>query len=115
MRPLPPFPQAARGLRGPLEVIGFEPEPDGDAIRAGDYEESIRRIRVGTTFAPEYRWLVFYHELVHAALQDSGLHNLLKPKMQEALCDAIGSALLRYEFGDRLDPETPDAPEEAFL
>ena len=36
---------------------------------------------------------VLYHELVHAMLDNSGLTHMLKPKLEEAICNAIGNGI----------------------
>jgi hypothetical protein len=38
-----------------------------------------------------------YHELTHAAIYDSGQHNLLSEEGNEALCDMMAMARLREE------------------
>lgn len=35
----------------------------------------------------------FWHEAIHYALFDSGVHNVLQGKQEEAVCDAVGSFL----------------------
>jgi len=108
----PPLPQVVTLPRGPVRLEDFDAPGDMETgRRMGDYDESTRLIRVARDAEPHYRALVFYHEVVHVALQDSGLHNLLKPKMQEAICDAVATALLRMLHDDRQDPDSSDAPE----
>lgn len=41
---------------------------------------------------------VFYHEITHFALYDAGVHNVLSEVKIEAVCDAVGLALLHARF-----------------
>ncbi len=58
---------------------------------------------IGTIVTPrgEYTYETYYengvlwHEWTHAMLQDSGLANGLNHELEEALCDAVSSALMR--------------------
>jgi hypothetical protein len=34
-----------------------------------------------------------FHEMIEVALWDSGLQNVIKPKLKEAVCDAVGTYL----------------------
>ncbi len=89
---LPPIPANVVGLSGAICVELCE------SIRArgteywGEYDRSERRIRLDRAAPLEWQTNRLYHEMAHATLDDSGLHNLLSEKVQEALCDAFASA-----------------------
>jgi hypothetical protein len=54
---------------------------------------------------PAHKWRVFFHEMVHAALDDAGLSNLLSADAVESICDAIATARLQELRGQLgLDP-----------
>jgi len=42
---------------------------------------------------------VLYHELTHAALDDSGLSQGMTDAMQESFCEAMATARMRERFG----------------
>jgi len=48
-------------------------------------------------------WRVYFHELTHVALTESGLANVLLPVIHDegidAICDAIATARMRERFG----------------
>ncbi len=58
-----------------------------------------RRISIEASMTREQQWEVFYHELMHMTLYDSGLANLFKTKVKEAVCDAAAVARMRERFG----------------
>lgn len=58
-----------------------------------------RRISIEAGMTREQQWEVFYHELMHMTLYDSGLANLFSTKKKEAICDASALARMRERFG----------------
>jgi hypothetical protein len=50
------------------------------------------------------------HELVEVALWDSGLHNVIKPKLKEAVCDALGTYLASAANAGYIKLTVPKAP-----
>lgn len=58
-----------------------------------------RRISIEASMTREQQWEVFYHELMHMTLYDSGLANLFSTKKKEAICDAAAIARMRERFG----------------
>jgi hypothetical protein len=75
-------------------VDAIEPV-DGHAVNAVWHTER-RRIEILKVLDPRYRWFAFYHELAHAAWQDSGLVHFLEvnPQAEEAFCDAVANSRL---------------------
>lgn len=95
----PPIPKSVRGAGGPIRVKivdAIEPDagkPAGDnSVTFGIWEGHKRLIRIVNTVDLAFQWGVLYHELVHAALFDSGLTNLMSSENEEALCDAISTS-----------------------
>ena len=98
----PPLPKIVQGAGGPIEVavvdkVSVEAGEDEDVL--GCFKPTIRRIEVLRELRGDQRWLVFYHELVHAALWDSGVGNAVSGQVQEMICDSVASGLLRQRFG----------------
>lgn len=54
-----------------------------------------RLIQIEAKDTPREQAHTYFHELTHAALYDSGQHNLLTREGNEALCDLIAVARLR--------------------
>lgn len=97
----PRLPQQVEGAGGPIRVVvvrGYVTHEDGEECM-GTYEHETRTIRVASRLRGRQRWHTFYHELIHAALTDSGLWNQLGKQKQEALCDALATARVRERFG----------------
>lgn len=95
----PPLPKTVRGAGGPIRVKLVDAiEPDagkaaGDNSQTfGIWEGHKRLIRIVASLDLAFQWSVLYHELVHAALFDSGLTNLMTHENEEALADAIATA-----------------------
>lgn len=64
---------------------------DNDALGESHLMEGVIKIR--STLSEEGRKQVLYHEIVHLALGHTGVGHMLKPKQEEAVCDAVGLAL----------------------
>ena len=98
----PPLPKLVQGAGGPIEVavvakVAVEAGEDDHVL--GCFRPTIRRIEVLKELRGDQRWLVFYHELVHAALWDSGAANAMNEQVQEIVCDSVAVGLLRSRFG----------------
>jgi hypothetical protein len=60
----------------------------------GQFAMGERSIQLeGAAACSAHRLQTLCHEIVHLALWDSGVHNLLDSKLEEAVCDAVGSYL----------------------
>jgi Zn-dependent peptidase ImmA (M78 family) len=96
----PALPKSVTGLGGAITVEVVESLKDDDGTPCwGLWNQIGRRVRVERSADKRHEWAVLYHELVHAALDDSGVSNLLSEPHVEALCDAIASARMRERFG----------------
>ena len=100
-RRYPPLPKSVQGAGGTLtvEVVASLHKTGDEEDTLGDFNPSTRHIRVLKSLRGDQRWLVFYHELAHAALWDSGAHNALPGPAEEIVADAIATARLRERFG----------------
>ena len=106
----PPLPKEVQRAGGTLTIeliaktikAAFErliAKPGDDAENMGHFDPSTRHIQVLKSLRGDQRWMVFYHELAHAALWDSGAHNAVPGAAEEMVCDAIATARLRERFG----------------
>lgn len=92
-RAWPPIPKTVYGAGGPIRVkIGSPVKGEKGDDAWGTWEPSTRTIELEKKATIEHQWRVLGHELMHAMLADSGLVNLLTDEMQEAICDAAGTA-----------------------
>jgi hypothetical protein len=71
---------------------------DNDALGESHLMEGVIKIR--GTLSEEGRKQVLYHEIVHLALGHTGVGHMLKPKQEEAVCDAVGLALAGMILGE---------------
>jgi hypothetical protein len=95
-----PLPKQVMGMAGPIAVEVCDKLTDEDGSHClGLWIFRERRIKLERHANMQQVWATFYHELVHAALDDSGLSNLLTEPQQEALCDALANARIRERFG----------------
>jgi hypothetical protein len=78
----------------PVETTDLNPDRDTDEyVLMGQYLLETRKIQLDKGLSEEQSWQTFFHELVHLIIADSGLDELLKPNVEDALCDTIGTYL----------------------
>lgn len=94
------LPSVLKGLLGDLKVSLEGPIDDGESFGEASFRDRI--IRVDGTLDPDARVQTFFHEVVHYALWDSGVHNVLPKKNEEAVCDALGSFLAQLALNGQL-------------
>lgn len=94
----PSLPKRVSGAGGDLTVVLVD-APGGDKENMGHFDPTIRHIEVAKALRGDQRWMVFFHEVTHAALWDSGAHNAVPGAAEEIVCDAIATARLRERFG----------------
>lgn len=86
----PPLPLIAHGAGGMIAVLEVaQPKDEDNEGTEGTWEPDTRTISIRDDMHPRRKWLIYFHELMHATLADSGLVNLLTDDSQEALCDAV--------------------------
>ena len=74
----------------------------------GCYVQEERTIYLRSTIHGEPRWRVLWHELMHVGLEDSGLRNGLEHQLEEAICDALTSLVMRVVYDKPSNPAPPD-------
>ena len=96
----PAFPVEVMGLGGPITVEIADKLTDEDGGHCwGLWMAPQRLVKIERHTSRDHMWATLYHELIHAALDDSGLSNMLTEPQQEALCDALATARIRERFG----------------
>jgi Zn-dependent peptidase ImmA (M78 family) len=62
---------------------------------SGSWQASTRSVELASKDPPSYQWRTLFHELTHAAMDDSGVSNFLNKEGEEALCDAMATAWIQ--------------------
>jgi hypothetical protein len=94
------LPSVVEGVAGPIVVRAVANLRAKDGERClGHWDDADRLLQVDADLTGEALERVFYHELVHSALDDTGCCALLGARVSEALCDGIGTAILRFRKG----------------
>ena len=89
------LPKTIMGLGGPIRVKVVERlKVKGDRVH-GSWDPRKRLISLDAENTAVETEQTFYHELMHAALDDSGQWNLLTKEGAEALCDLVAMARMR--------------------
>lgn len=97
---LPPLPTRVEGAAGPIKVVRVKgPIVHDDADCWALWDSATRTIRIDRKANPRHRWELYFHELTHAALFDSGVKHKLNDGTHEAVCDAVATAMMRERFG----------------
>ena len=96
----PKLPRTVQGSGGPIAVRRKRvlKAEDGDAAW-GLWDAGARTIWVAYGLTREQQWRVYYHELMHATLSDSGLENVFPEQGVETLCDAVATARIQEHRG----------------
>jgi Zn-dependent peptidase ImmA (M78 family) len=97
-RRYPKLPETVQAPGGPVSVTLATSVGDGDDSW-GTFEQGTRQIRIDSKAPRRHQWWTLYHELVHVALNDAGLDEMMTGEAQEALCNAIAAARVRERFG----------------
>jgi Zn-dependent peptidase ImmA (M78 family) len=96
---IPPLPATVMAPGGPITVTVVAKLQDAGEDLWGVWKLDERAILIQRHRNKKHMWSTLYHELVHAALDDSGLSNMLTDQQQEMLCDAMATARMRERFG----------------
>lgn len=90
---LPPLPKFVESALGPVAVhIVKRCGKKTTESLMGRYGMAKRVIEVSSRSTPIAQWQTLFHEQVHMAMFDAGLHNAFSPEQQEVICDTIGTA-----------------------
>lgn len=99
------LPKRFEGLGGlvrvdrPLVVSAGERRHEDAVQTRGCWRPLERRVVVGSTLPRRSAWLIFWHEVGHSWLDDSGVHAFLSDRQQEGVCEAVASGLIRLMEG----------------
>lgn len=85
------LPTLLHSVLGNLKVV-HEEELEGGKDR-GQALLVHRKIKVDPAMDDRQQAQTFWHEAIHYALFDSGVHNVLTSRQEEAVCDAVGGFL----------------------
>lgn len=92
--PTADLPDVVFAAGGPVQVVRTWPVLVHGDSAWGSYDPATRTILIDSLAPAAHQRRVLEHELVHAALDDAGLAELLEPAMQEALAQAISAQRL---------------------
>lgn len=96
----PALPTTAEAPGGTIAVICKPTLRHADGTECwGMWDAANRTIEIASSAARRHQWRTFYHELTHAALDDSGISQGMTDAMQETLCEALATARMRERFG----------------
>lgn len=91
------LPKSAMGLGGSIKVVVVPGLKLKGQKLHGLWDPRTRTIKLSTKNSDYEMEHTFYHELLHAALDDSGQWNLLTKEGAEALCDLVATARMREQ------------------
>jgi Zn-dependent peptidase ImmA (M78 family) len=96
----PPLPATVEAPGGTITIILRPTLRHNDGTECwGMWDAANRTIELATSGAKRHQWRTLYHELCHAALDDSGISQGMTEAMQETLCEALATARMRERFG----------------
>jgi Zn-dependent peptidase ImmA (M78 family) len=96
----PALPATVEGSGGTITVLLKPTLRHADGTECwGMWDSANRTIEIATAAARRHQWRTLYHELTHAALDDSGISQGMTDAMQETLCEALATARMRERFG----------------
>ncbi len=92
----PAIPAIVEGAGGPITVRKVKRARSDDGRPCwGTWEMSKREIQLDRSASREHQTRTYFHELVHAALDDAGIAYLLSEEGAETICEAVASARMR--------------------
>ena len=101
-----PLPATVQGMAGPITVSRPQ-KIEGGAW--GMWVASQRTILVFRGLSRRVAWQVLYHEMIHAALWDSGIN--LDSETEERVCDVTSGAMMAGLGAPQLSATTrPPSP-----
>lgn len=102
-RRYPPIPTQIDAPSGVIQIIladnldGKNPRPE-DADTMGQYDPLAREIAIRRKMSRRQQWHTLFHEFVHLWLGESGITNGLNNDLEEAICDAVSTGMMRERF-----------------
>ena len=103
-RKYPPIPTQIDAPSGAIQIVladdldGKNPTPD-DTDTMGQFDPLSRLISLRRKMSRRQQWYTLFHEEVHLWLHESGISNGLNGKLEEAICDAVATGMMRERFG----------------
>jgi Zn-dependent peptidase ImmA (M78 family) len=91
------IPKKVMGLGGMITVKRIPKLKFKGEKVAGLWRSYERTIEINSSLPVREQRHTLYHELTHAALDDSGLHYTMSKDSQEVLCDLMATSRLRSE------------------
>ena len=79
-----------------LRVVADSSPGGGEDTCDGELDIAKGVISIRADAPPPQALLILGHELIHHWLAWSGLSQLLKPAVEEALCDALGCSFMEF-------------------
>lgn len=89
---LPPIPRSVATQLGPVPVVFVDSLVNGEGKQVVGGFHTIKRViylRRDLLENPRIAWAVYYHEVAHIVMYDSGLANMIPPEVQQAIADAF--------------------------
>ena len=106
-RPAKRYPALPKEIDAPSGRISIEMSDDldgkdakpEDADTMGQYDPLARIISIRRKMPRRQQWYTLFHEFVHLWLDESGLSNGLNIDLEEAICNAVATGMMRERFG----------------
>ena len=89
---LPSVPRSMHTALGEVRVRQVKKVDTEDSLGEYDSVKRLITLKKGLDHVQKHRTL--WHEWVHVVLHDAGVDSLLKDKQEEAVCNAIATALV---------------------
>lgn len=96
----PKLPTSVTSSGGPIRV-NYETNLKVSGVKAwGCWDAGRRLITLARGARIETKWRILFHELTHAALDDSGISRVMTADVEEAICEAMSSARMAQMRAD---------------
>jgi len=89
---IPPIPKTVHTSMGEVKVEQVKKVDKEDSL--GEYNIDLRVIRVKKGLEKIQKHQTVWHEWVHVVLTDAGVADVLEHSQEEAVCNAIATALV---------------------
>lgn len=91
------LPKIANGMAGPIKIRLVKKLKDEGVRLHGGWYAAKRTIKLDSTDSAWKLQHTYWHEMMHAALDDSGQDALLTEAGKEALCDLVASMIMKEQ------------------
>lgn len=96
------IPSSVHSALGPVPVEfvpNLKDQKGVDCLGTWNYND--RKLRLRPEQPAVVAWQTFFHEKVHMWLNDAGVTGFLSEKQEEAVCDALSTAMLAEMLNTR--------------